>query len=48
MVLLWEKVRVTSGLYAGQTRLRWVTHLDVSQADVQSALDCVARFALPG
>ena len=43
-----HQVRVTSGLYAGQTRLRWVTHLDVSQADVQAALDCVARFTLPG
>ncbi len=38
-------VRVTSGLYAGQTRLRWVTHLDVSAADVEAALDCVQRFA---
>ena len=43
-----HQVRVTSGLYAGQTRLRWVTHLDVSQADVQAALDCVARLTLPG
>jgi threonine aldolase len=37
-------VRVTSSLYGGQSRLRWVTHLDVSQADVAAALDCVARF----
>jgi threonine aldolase len=37
-------VRVTSSLYGGQSRLRWVTHLDVSQADVQAALGCVARF----
>ena len=37
-------VRVTSSLYGGNTRLRWVTHLDVSEADVAAALDCVARF----
>lgn len=37
-------VRVTSGLYAGQTRLRWVTHLDVGDADIKAALDCVAIF----
>ncbi|MNV89705.1 L-allo-threonine aldolase [compost metagenome] len=37
-------VRVTSSLYGGNTRLRWVTHLDVGQADVAAALDCVARF----
>ena len=30
------------------TRLRWVAHLDVSEADVQTTLDCVARFTLPG
>ncbi|MCW5219704.1 low-specificity L-threonine aldolase [Verminephrobacter aporrectodeae] len=41
-------VRVTGSLYGGQTRLRWVTHLDVGPADVAAALDCVARFALPG
>ena len=41
-------VRVTSSLYGGATRLRWVTHLDVSEADVTAALDCVARFTLPG
>ncbi|MFY3383236.1 low-specificity L-threonine aldolase [Paracidovorax sp. MALMAid1276] len=40
-------VRVTSSLYGGATRLRWVTHLDVSEADVQAALDCVTRFQLP-
>jgi threonine aldolase len=36
---------VTSSLYGGNTRLRWVTHLDVSSADVDAALDCVGRFA---
>ena len=41
-------VRVTSSLYGGATRLRWVAHLDVSEADVQTTLDCVARFTLPG
>jgi len=41
-------VRVTSSLYGGSTRLRWVAHLDVSAADVQAALDCVNRFQLPG
>jgi threonine aldolase len=41
-------VRVTSSLYGGATRLRWVTHLDVSEADVKAALDCVGRFRLPG
>lgn len=38
-------VRVTSSLYGGQTRLRWVTHLDVSRAHIAAALDCVARFS---
>ena len=37
-------VRVTSSLYGGQTRLRWVTHLDVGPEDVAQALDCVRRF----
>jgi threonine aldolase len=37
-------VRVTSSLYGGATRLRWVAHLDVNEADVMAALDCVARF----
>ena len=37
-------VRVTSSVYGGNTRLRWVTHLDVGAADVDAALDCVARF----
>lgn len=37
-------VRVTSSLYGGNTRLRWVTHLDVGQADVAVVLDCVTRF----
>lgn len=41
-------VRVTSSLYGGATRLRWVTHLDLNEADVTAALDCVARFRLPG
>jgi threonine aldolase len=40
-----NNVRVTSSLYGGNTRLRWVTHLDVSSADVDAALDCVGRFA---
>ena len=39
-------VRVTSSLYGGNTRLRWVTHLDVSEADVNAALDCVSRFQM--
>lgn len=39
-----HSVRVTSSLYGGSTRLRWVTHLDVTSADVDAALDCVARF----
>ena len=39
-------VRVTSSLYGGATRLRWVTHLDVSEADVNAALDCVSRFQM--
>jgi threonine aldolase len=38
-------VRVTSSLYGGQTRLRWVTHLDVGPADVRAALDCIQAFA---
>jgi len=37
-------VRVTSGAYGGQTRLRWVTHLDVEPADVAQALACVQAF----
>jgi threonine aldolase len=41
-------VRVTSSLYGAATRLRWVTHLDVSEAEVTAALDCVAAFRLPG
>lgn len=40
-------VRVTSGLYAGATRIRWVTHLDVGDADVDAALDAVSRFDVP-
>ena len=37
-------VRVTSSLYGGNTRLRWVTHLNVTQDDVVAALECVAQF----
>jgi threonine aldolase len=37
-------VRVTSSLYGGQTRLRWVTHLDVGPQDVAQTLECVQRF----
>ncbi|NMM90425.1 low-specificity L-threonine aldolase [Rhodococcus sp. SRB_17] len=39
-------VRVTSGAHGGQTRLRWVTHLDVGAADVAQALARVQAFAL--
>jgi len=42
-----NNVRVTSSLYGGATRLRWVAHLDVNAADVKAALDCVAGFKLP-
>ena len=38
-------VRVTSSLYGGATRLRWVTHLDVGPQDAAQALDCIQRFA---
>ncbi|MFP5485956.1 MAG: low-specificity L-threonine aldolase, partial [Gammaproteobacteria bacterium] len=38
-------VRVTSSLYGGQTRLRWVAHLDVGPQDVAQTLDCVRRFS---
>ena len=41
-------VRVTSSLYGVATRLRWVAHLYVNEADVTAALDCVKRFQLPG
>ena len=37
-------VRITSSLYGGQTRLRWVAHLDVGPDDVAQTLDCVHRF----
>jgi len=37
-------VRVTSSLYGGQTRLRWVTHLNVGPEDVALTLDCIRRF----
>ena len=39
-------VRVTSSLYGGQTRLRWVAHLDVGPQDVAQTLDCVHRFSI--
>ena len=37
-------VRLTGSLYGGQTRLRWVTHLDVGPQDVAQTLECVQRF----
>jgi threonine aldolase len=41
-------VRVTGGVYRSDEgmvrRIRWVTHLDVGPADVERALDAVARF----
>ena len=37
-------VRCTSSLYGHQTRLRWVTHLDVGPDGVARTLDCVQRF----
>ena len=40
-------VRVTTSLYGGQTRLRWVAHLDVGPDDVAQTLDCVHRFKGP-
>ncbi len=39
-----QGVRVTTGLYGQHQRIRWVTHLDVSRADVEQALDCARRF----
>ncbi len=39
-------VRVTSGAHGGQTRLRWVTHLDVDAAGVAKALAWVQGFVL--
>ena len=39
-----HQVRVTSGLYGSQVRLRWVCHLDVGPQDVADTLDCVRRF----
>lgn len=39
-------VRLTSSLYGQQTRLRWVTHLDVSAADIDTTLDVVSRFTV--
>ena len=38
-------VRVTSGAYGGEARLRWVTHLDVGAADVAQTLERVQAFA---
>lgn len=37
-------VRVSASAHGAQTRLRWVTHLDADAAEVDAALDCVARF----
>ncbi len=50
MVCYWSALahggaRVISSLYGGQTRLRWVTHLDVGPADVRAALDCVRSLS---
>ena len=37
-----------SGVYRGEEgamrRIRWVTHLDVSRADVERAINAVASF----
>jgi len=40
-------VRVTSGLYGSQVRLRWVAHLDVTPQDVTDTLECLRRFQAP-
>ena len=37
-------VKVTSGTYGNARRIRWVTHLDVGQKDVERALQVVASF----
>lgn len=43
-----QQVRVTSSVYRGDQRtmkrIRWVTHLDVSRADVERALQVVSMF----
>ncbi len=38
-------IRVTSGLYGSSARrIRWVTHLDVSQADAERAVAAISTF----
>lgn len=37
-------VRVTSGLYGSQVRLRWVAHLDLTPTDVDQTLTCLEAF----
>jgi threonine aldolase len=37
-------IAVTGGNYHGSLRQRWVTHLDVDEADVRAALEAVAAF----
>jgi threonine aldolase len=37
-------IRVTSGALKGRKRIRWVTHLDVTGADVERALQVVSTF----
>lgn len=37
-------VRVTSGLYGSQVRLRWVAHLDLTPTDVDQTLACLEAF----
>jgi len=37
-------VKVTSGMYGTARRVRWVTHLDISQRDVARALEVVSAF----
>ena len=41
-----HQILVTSSLYGGATRLRWVSHLDVHPSDVEKALACIESFAL--
>ena len=38
-------VRVTAGMYAGASRIRWVTHLDVGDADVDRAVAALRSFS---
>ena len=40
-----QGVRLTSSLYGGRSRMRWVTHLDVGPADVAQALAALTAFA---